>query len=62
MHSANYFFRQDGEHKYVHDSETLIRLIRDCGFSNVQERQWDSALDLESRRDGTLYVDAVKQS
>jgi hypothetical protein len=23
MHSANYFFRQDGEHKYAYDEETL---------------------------------------
>lgn len=60
MHSANYFFRQDGEHKYAYDEETLIGLIRDCGFSNVCQRPWSSELDLENRRDGTLYVDAEK--
>jgi predicted SAM-dependent methyltransferase len=60
MHSANYFFRQDGEHKYAYDEETLIELVRDCGFSNVHERQWDQVLDLEARRDGTLYIDGEK--
>jgi predicted SAM-dependent methyltransferase len=61
MHSANYFFRQEGEQKYSYDAETLIEVIRGCGFSDVHERSWDPALDLESRRDGTLYVDAVKE-
>jgi len=60
MHSVNYFFRQDGEHKYVYDPETLIGLIRESGFSNAHERSWEPGLDLEARRDGTLYVDAEK--
>ena len=61
MHSTNYFFRQDGEHKYVYDEETLIQLISDCGFTNVHRRPWDASLDLEDRRDGGLYVDGKKQ-
>jgi predicted SAM-dependent methyltransferase len=61
MHMVNYFFRQDGEHKYVYDAETLIELVKDCGFSNVNKRPWDPALDLEVRRDGTLYVDGEKK-
>jgi predicted SAM-dependent methyltransferase len=61
MHSVNYFFRQDGEHKYAYDAETLIELVRDCGFSNVHERPWDPTLDLEARRDGTLYVEGEKK-
>lgn len=60
MHSVNYFFRQDGEHKYSYDEETLVGLIGECGFSNVHARSWDAALDLEARRDGTLYVDGEK--
>lgn len=60
MHSANFFFRQNGEHKYVYDGETLIELITECGFYNVRRRSWDGALDLEARRDGTLYVDGEK--
>lgn len=60
MHSVNYFFRQNGEHKYVYDEETLVALLRDCGFANVRVRSWDATMDLESRRDGTLYVVAEK--
>ena len=60
MHSVNYFFRQDGEHKYAYDAETLIELLRDCGFSDVHVRPWDATLDLEARRDGTLYVEGKK--
>jgi predicted SAM-dependent methyltransferase len=60
MHSANYFFRQNGEHRYAYDEETLIGLVSECGFSNVHERPWDQELDLETRRDGTLYIDGEK--
>jgi len=63
MHSVNYFFRQDrqhGEHKYAYDFETLAAVLVDCGFVNIRRRDWDPALDLESRREGTLYADAEK--
>jgi predicted SAM-dependent methyltransferase len=60
MHSVNYVFRQDGEHKYAYDFETLAALLKDCGFVNIRRRNWDATLDLETRRDGTLYVDAEK--
>jgi predicted SAM-dependent methyltransferase len=60
MHSVNYFFRQDGEHKYAYDFVTLHEALKDCGFVNIRRRNWDARLDLESRRSGTLYVDAEK--
>jgi predicted SAM-dependent methyltransferase len=60
MHSVNYFFRQAGEHKYAYDFETLSSVLEDCGFVNIRRQDWDPTLDLESRRDGTLYVDAAK--
>jgi predicted SAM-dependent methyltransferase len=60
MHIVNHFFRQGEEHKYAYDEETLLEVVRDCGFSNVHERFWDPALDLEDRRDGTLYIDGEK--
>jgi len=62
MHSVNYVFRQNSEHKYAYDEETLIELITQCGFSNVRTRSWDGALDMEARRAGTLYVDGEKAS
>ena len=60
MHSVNFFFRQDGEHKYAYDFETLAGALKDCGFVDIRQRDWDAMLDLESRREGTLYVDAKK--
>jgi SAM-dependent methyltransferase len=60
MHSVNYVFRQSGEHKYAYDFETLVAELKDCGFVNIRRRDWDPTLDLEARRDGTLYVDAEK--
>jgi predicted SAM-dependent methyltransferase len=62
MHGVNHFFRQNGEHQYAYDEETLVELIQECGFSNVHGRPWDPALDLEARREGTLYVDGEKTS
>jgi predicted SAM-dependent methyltransferase len=60
MHGVNYLFRQEGEHKYAYDFETLAGTLKECGFLNIRRRNWDAALDLESRQDGTLYVDAEK--
>jgi predicted SAM-dependent methyltransferase len=60
MHSVNYFFRQDGQHRYAYDFTTLAGALRDSGFVNIRRRNWDVRLDLESRRSGTLYVDAEK--
>jgi predicted SAM-dependent methyltransferase len=60
MHSVNYVFRQDGEHKYSYDLETLTGALTDCGFVNIRRRAWDPTLDLDARREGTLYVEGEK--
>jgi hypothetical protein len=62
MHSVNHFFRQGEEHKYAYDEETLTEIMVEAGFVDVGRRQWDAALDLPERRDGTLYVDGRKKS
>jgi predicted SAM-dependent methyltransferase len=56
----NYHFRQDGEHKYAWDFETLKNALEDIGFRNCTRRDFDLALDSESRFLGTLYVDCVR--
>ena len=64
----NYHFSQqkehgyawEGEHKYAWDEETLERSLKKSGFSGVKRRQFDSSLDSESRRIGTLYICAFK--
>lgn len=56
----NYHFRQDGEHRFAYDYETLYHVLIEAGFQNIRQRAFDAALDTEHRRIGTLYVDAVK--
>jgi predicted SAM-dependent methyltransferase len=56
----NYHFRQDGEHRFAYDYETLHLALMEAGFSNIRQRSFDANLDTEKRRIGTLYVEAVK--
>jgi predicted SAM-dependent methyltransferase len=56
----NYHFRQMTEHKYAWDFETLAATLRKFEFENVTRREFDSTLDAEARRTGTLYVRAAK--
>ncbi len=60
MHCVNWCFRQDGEHQYAYDFETLAMVLREAGFTDVRRRAFDPSRDSADRRDGTLYVDAVK--
>jgi len=60
MHSVNYTFRQEGEHRYAYDYETLAGSLRTVGFVNIRRRDWTADLDSVDRRGGTLYVDAEK--
>jgi predicted SAM-dependent methyltransferase len=56
----NYHFRQEMEHKYAWDCETLARTLRQFGFTEIIRREFDPALDSESRKIGTLYLRAIK--
>jgi predicted SAM-dependent methyltransferase len=56
----NYNFRQDGEHRFAYDYETLSRLLEKNGFVDVRRRQFDPALDSPDRLVGSLYVDAKR--
>ena len=41
----NYHFRQDGEHKYAWDLDTLTRSLKRAGFQCVVRREFDSGMD-----------------
>ncbi|MFI6691162.1 class I SAM-dependent methyltransferase [Streptomyces sp. NPDC050433] len=59
----NYQFRQEGEHLFAYDFDTLERHLTESGFTGVRSRGWDAALDAPGRSDDgsyTLYVVAVK--
>ena len=61
MHHVNFWFRQDGEHLYAYDAETLGQVLRDAGFVAVRERDFDPALDSEKRRRvHSLYMEGTK--
>jgi predicted SAM-dependent methyltransferase len=60
MQVINYEFRQNGEHRFAYDFETLHRVLAEAGFTNIRRRAFDSNLDQERRKVGTLYVDATK--
>jgi predicted SAM-dependent methyltransferase len=60
IEDINYHFRQDGEHRFAYDYETLHHALMEAGFPNIRRRAFDATLDTENRKIGTLYVDAVK--
>jgi predicted SAM-dependent methyltransferase len=55
----NNHFRQGNDHKYAWDYETLARTLRKFGFIEITRREFDPALDAESRKTGTLYMRAI---
>jgi predicted SAM-dependent methyltransferase len=60
MHYVNWVFRQEDEHRYAYDDETLVQVLHRAGFVHAHRRPFDAARDSEHRRNGTLYVDARK--
>jgi hypothetical protein len=58
MHQVNYLFRQEHEHKYAYDRETLALILEQAGFVQVNRCEFDPALDCESRSIGTPYMNA----
>jgi predicted SAM-dependent methyltransferase len=60
MHQVNYWFRQDGLHKYSYDEETLGQTLRNAGFTDVAVRAFEPELDSEKRKPRTLYMSATK--
>lgn len=61
MHHVNYWFRQDGLHRYAYDEETLAHEFRAAGFVDVHARAFDPTLDSEKRYLlHSLYMDGVK--
>lgn len=62
MEHINYNFRQDGEHRFCYDMETLKKLLESIGFLDVHQRQFDPELDTPERITGSLYVNCRKPS
>jgi predicted SAM-dependent methyltransferase len=60
MEHINQHFREYGKHRFAYDFETLERVLNKAGFIEVKRREFDSELDSEDRRLGTLYVEGKK--
>jgi predicted SAM-dependent methyltransferase len=61
MEHINFHFRQGTEHRFAYDFETLEYLLKEGGFVEIRQREFDPDLDSnESCSLGTLYVDALK--
>ena len=60
MDHVNYCLRQNGEHRWYYDEETMRVLLQSVGFGSVQRREFDPRLDQERRRVGTMYMQCVK--
>ncbi len=56
----NYHFRQDGEHKFAYDFETLEKILLLTGFINIEQTEFQVDIDSEARKKGTLYINAIK--
>jgi predicted SAM-dependent methyltransferase len=56
LHRVNYVFRQGREHKYAYDDETLQRLVRSVGFTDIRRRNFDAAIDAPTHELGSLCV------
>lgn len=60
LEHINYHFRQDGEHRFAYDFETIEKLLREVGFLDVQQVAYDPALDSKHRQVGSLFISARK--
>lgn len=62
----NHVFRQDGEHKFGYDFETLELILKEIGFSKVIKQSFQKSIDNQLIDDHpehqtySIYVDAVK--
>lgn len=66
MDVLNHIFRQDGEHKYGYDFETLLFSLKKAGFSNIQQSSYRNSHDpllvndQANHRFHSLYMEAIK--
>jgi len=66
MEFINAVFRQNGEHRYAYDAETLIRLVKETGFATVRQMNFgeslyaDMAPDTIERGPESLFIEAIK--
>ena len=60
MDILNYIFYMDGHHRYMFDVEGMLALLRRCGFSAVDQREFDPRMDMAARQQESIYFMAQK--
>ena len=69
MEHINYHFRQQDDdrrdsdfecHRYAYDETTLVKALLEAGFTKAHGRDFDPKYDAPHRREGSLFVKAVK--
>jgi predicted SAM-dependent methyltransferase len=56
----NYHFRQDDEHRFAYDEETLGKALEAAGFRDVKRVSFDPSIDSKHREIGSLFMSARK--
>ena len=65
MEVVNFHFRQNGQHRFSYDFETLARLLEDSGFESVAQSEFgrsrlpELAIDQAARAQESLVVEAA---
>jgi predicted SAM-dependent methyltransferase len=62
MDHINFHFRNETEHRYAYDFELMENVLKEVGFVEINQCEFDPAFDTKSRELGTLYVNARKPS
>jgi predicted SAM-dependent methyltransferase len=57
---VNYMAYMNGNHKYMFDQYNMKIILTRIGFRNCDLREFDSKLDLESRKWESLHFEAIK--
>jgi predicted SAM-dependent methyltransferase len=57
---VNFIAHLGGEHKHLFDADNLVEVLTQAGFRNARIRDFDPSLDLEQRRDESIYAVAIK--
>jgi predicted SAM-dependent methyltransferase len=57
---VNYIAYMNGQHRFMFDEECLVNIVRQAGFSNVRIRSFEHLLDPDSRKEASLFLEAIK--
>ena len=60
LEHINFHFRQNGEHRFAYDEETLSKVLDSAGFNEIKRVGFNPKLDSDHRRVGSLFISARK--